>query len=166
MKSTWSASIAACGAALLVATCQPRAEAPKAAPQALSAPLGAPTLEELKNATYAGLEDLAGPVSLKDGRWEGEPFEPGAASGPSVVLAPGFRLTGDLDGDGTEEAVVVLAQSSGGSGTFNSLAVVKRAAEGPRNVATTPLGDREGLPAPNGSCARGTSTIRRQRSRR
>jgi hypothetical protein len=80
--------------------------------------LGAPTLLELRNATYAGLEDLAVPVTLEERRWEGEPFEPGAASRPSVVLAPGFRLTGDLDGDGAEEAVVVLAQSSGGSGTW------------------------------------------------
>jgi heat shock protein HslJ len=133
------------GSALSLAACQPRAETPKAAPQALSAPLGAPTLVELRNATYAGLEDLAGPVTLEEGRWEGEPFAPGAASRPSVVLAPGFRLTGDLDGDGAEEAVVVLAQSSGGSGTFDSLAVVKRTPEGLRNVATTALGDRVGI---------------------
>jgi heat shock protein HslJ len=113
----------------------------------LSAPLGAPTLEELKYATYTGLQDLARPVTLEDGRWEGEPFEPGAASRPSVVLAPGFRLTGDLDGDGAEEAVVVLAHSSGGSGTFDHLAVVKRTPEGPRNVATTALGDRVGIRA-------------------
>jgi heat shock protein HslJ len=107
--------------------------------------LGAPTLVELRNATYTGLQDLAGPVTLKGGRWEGEPFEPGAASRPSVVLAPGFRLTGDLDGDGAEEAVVILAQSSGGSGTFDSLAVVKRTPEGLRNVATAALGDRVGI---------------------
>ena len=135
-------TLLACGATLLIAACQPSTEAPKAAPQALSAALGAPTLEELKSATYAGLQDLAGPVTLKGGRWEGEPVEPGAASRPSVVLAPSFRLAGDLDGDGVEEAVVVLAQSSGGSGTFDSLAVVKRTPEGLRNVATAALGDR------------------------
>ena len=135
-------TLLACGATLMVAACQPRSEAPRAEPQALRAPLGAPTLEDLKNATYVGLQDLSGPVTLKGGRWDGEPFEPGAASRPSVVLAPGFRLTGDLDGDGTEEAVVVLAHSSGGSGTFDHLAVVKQTAEGLRNVATTPLGDR------------------------
>jgi len=145
MKTLRTASIATCGAALLLAACSSKTEAPKAAPLASSAPLGAPTLEELKNATYAGLPDLAGPVTLEDGRGEGEPFEPGAASRPSVSLTPGFRLTGDLDGDGAEEAVVVLAQGSGGSGTFNSLAVVKRTPESLRNVATTALGDRVGI---------------------
>ena len=94
------------GTALILAECGPLAGAPKAAPQALSAPLGAPTLEERKNAACVGLRDLAGPVTLKDGRWEGEPFEPGAASRPTLSLAPGFRLTGDIDGDGAEEAVV------------------------------------------------------------
>jgi heat shock protein HslJ len=62
-----------------------------------------------------------------------------------VSLAPGFRVTGDLDGDGADEAVVVLAQSSGGSGTFNSLAVVKRTPGGLRNLATATLGDRVGI---------------------
>jgi heat shock protein HslJ len=145
MRTLRTTSIATCGAALLLAACPSKTEGPQPAPQALSAPLGAPTLEELKNATYAGLQDLAGPVTLKDSRWEGEPFEPGAAARPSVVLAPGFRLTGDLDGDGAEEAVVVLAHSSGGSGTFDHLAVAKRTPEGLRNVATTALGDRVGI---------------------
>jgi hypothetical protein len=38
--------------------------------------------------------------------------------------------------------VVVLAESSGGSGTFDYLAVVKRTASGIENVATAALGDR------------------------
>jgi heat shock protein HslJ len=134
-----------CGTAFLLATCEPRAREPKASPRALSAPLGPPTLEELKNATFAGLEDIASPVTLEDGRWEGEPYEPGAASRPSVSLASGFVLTGDLDADGALEAVVVLVQSSGGSGTFDYVAVVKRTPEGLRNVATTALGDRVGI---------------------
>jgi len=41
------------GTALILAECGPLAGAPKAAPQALSAPLGAPTLEERKNAASA-----------------------------------------------------------------------------------------------------------------
>jgi heat shock protein HslJ len=142
MKSIRSASLAACGAAVLLVACQPRTEASKAAAQGIAALTGAPEIGEANNATYAGLADIPGPVTLKNGRWEGEPYEPGAAVRPSVSLAPGFRVTGDLDGDGAEEAVVVLAQSSGGSGTFNYLAVVKRAESGLQNVATTPLGDR------------------------
>lgn len=141
MKSARTATMVVLGS-LLLASCQSRTEAPKASSDPVDSPAGAPTLEELRRATYHGLEDLDGPVTLADGGWEGEPFAPGAASRPTVSLAPGFRVTGDLDGDGADEAVVVLAQSSGGSGTFNSLAVVQRTAAGLENVATTALGDR------------------------
>jgi hypothetical protein len=67
-----------------------------------------------------------------------------------VSLVAGFRVTGDLDGDGAEEAVVVLAESSGGSGTFDYLAVVKRTASGIENVATAALGDRVQIRVDNG----------------
>jgi len=103
---------------------------------------GAPTLPELENATYSGLEEPKGPVTLKDGRWEGAPLVPGGASRPTVTLGRDFRVVGDLDGDGAAEVVVVLAASSGGSGTFDYLAVVKRTAKGLENVATAPLGNR------------------------
>jgi heat shock protein HslJ len=95
---------------------------------------GAPTLEELRQATYSGLKEVAGPVTLKDGRWE--------KGRVAVTLAPAFRVTGDLDGDGAEEAVVLLAVNAGGSGTFDYVAVTKRMAKGVRNAATAPLGDR------------------------
>lgn len=104
---------------------------------------GPPTVEELGNATYRGLESPDGDFALVDGRWEGEPFDEGGASRPAVSLARDFRILGDLDGDGSEEAAVVLAQSSGGSGTFDYLAVVGRAGDGEVvNVATVALGDR------------------------
>jgi heat shock protein HslJ len=102
----------------------------------------APTVPELKNATYSGLEEPKGPVTLKDGRWEGPPSAPGGKSRPTVTLGRDFRVVGDLDGDGADEAVVVLAASSSGSGSFDSLAVVKRTQRGVENVATAPLGDR------------------------
>jgi heat shock protein HslJ len=53
-----------------------------------------------------------------------------------------FRLAGDLDGDGREEAVVLLAESAGGSGDFVFLAVAAGAGGEVRNLATTLLGDR------------------------
>jgi heat shock protein HslJ len=101
---------------------------------AASAATGAPTLAELGEATYSGLKETGRRVTLKAGRWERDRV--------AVTLAPGFRVTGDLDGDGDEEAVVLLAVSTGGSGTFDYLAVVKRARSGIRNVAVAPLGDR------------------------
>ena len=105
-----------CGAVLLLVASQPH---PEAAASPMTAPAGPPTLAELKNATYAGFEEPASPVTLKDGLWEGESLQPGGTSRPRVSLGGDFHLLGDLDGDGAEEAVVVLAQSSGGSGTFD-----------------------------------------------
>jgi heat shock protein HslJ len=121
---------------------QSRSEALQPAAAATPTPPAAPTLSELRNATYAGFEDLEGPVTLADGVWEGQPYAPGSASRPSVRFGGAFRVLGDLDGDGAAEAVVVLGQSSGGSGTLSYLAVVRRGAQGLENVTTTALGDR------------------------
>lgn len=110
--------------------------------EAASARALPPTVEELKNATYAGLGERLGPVTLANGRWAGAPPAVGAASRPSVELAGDFRVVGDLDGDGLEEAVVVLTYSSGGTGVLSFLAVVTRKDGTLRNVATTALGDR------------------------
>jgi heat shock protein HslJ len=95
---------------------------------------------EMANASYQGIEDSS--VQLKDGRWEGEPFVEGGASRPAVGLVEDFSLQGDLDGDGADETVVLLWQSSGGSGTFNYMAVMKGEGGALVNVATAPLGDR------------------------
>jgi heat shock protein HslJ len=101
-----------------------------------------PTLEELRTATYDGLDHGLGPVTLSNGRWTGPPPVPGAASRPVVELAGDFRIVGDLDGDGRDEAVVVLTYSPGGTAALSFLAVVTRADGTLRNVATTALGDR------------------------
>jgi heat shock protein HslJ len=101
---------------------------------------GAPTPEELANATYSGIEE--NPVTLISGRWEGEPYAEGGASRPSVGLVKDFYLNGDLDGDGTDETVVLLWQSSGGSGTFDYVAVMDKKSDVVRNLATAEIGDR------------------------
>jgi uncharacterized membrane protein len=94
----------------------------------------------LRNATYVGV--LQEPVTLADGRYEGRPFEPGAASRPTVTLVRDIEATGDLTGDGNDEAVVLLAHDAGGSGVFMYLAVMSDPAGSPRNIATFSLGDR------------------------
>jgi uncharacterized membrane protein len=94
----------------------------------------------LRNATYVGV--LQEPVTLADGRYEGEPVVPGAATRPVVTLVPGVMARGDLSGDGNDEAVVVLAHDPGGSGVFMHLAVVSDPDGSPRNIATFSLGDR------------------------
>ena len=47
------------------------------------------------NATYSGIYEHT--ITLRDGRWEGEPFIKGGASRPAVGLVEDFSLTGDLD---------------------------------------------------------------------
>jgi heat shock protein HslJ len=98
------------------------------------------TATELANATYRGIEDH--PVRLQNKLWQGEPFVAGGASRPRVGLVDDFRLTGDVNNDGVDEAVVVLWQSSGGSGTYLFLAVMGRADSAIDNIATAPIGDR------------------------
>jgi hypothetical protein len=100
----------------------------------------APTVDDLLNLSFTGT--MAGDVTLTDGAWAGPPAEPGAASRPRLQLVRGFSVTGDLDGDGNDEAVVQLAYDEGGSGTVVHIAAV--GVEGGRltNLATTVLGDR------------------------
>ena len=102
----------------------------------------APTLKEIKNASYSGIEGLKSPIKLVDGRWKGRPHKKGSASRPVVSLVGDFRITGDLDGDGTDEAVVFLNYAPGGTGQLLHLAVMGRKRGKIENVATTLIGDR------------------------
>jgi heat shock protein HslJ len=100
-----------------------------------SAPVrDAPTWEQLKKTTYYGLQLPGAPVELEDGVWQ--------RVRTRIALAPDFVATGDLTGDRHPEAVVILAESGGGSGTFNYLAVVGYRNDRIENLATVPLGDR------------------------
>lgn len=111
-------------------------------PQKASVPLtGAPTLAELKNATYSGIEELSGPVTLKDGEWQGSPLE-GGSSRPRLYYARDFHLTGDLDGDGSQDAVALLGFSNGGSGERLYVSAVRRENGKPDCMGTGLLGDR------------------------
>ena len=94
----------------------------------------------LANASYQGIEDH--PVQLSDGLWEGQPFVEGGAARPRVGLAMDFLVQGDVNDDGKDEALVLIWQSSGGSGTFNYIALVEFEDGSAGNVATTELGDR------------------------
>jgi hypothetical protein len=100
----------------------------------------APSWDELRNTTYRDV--FAAPVTLREGRWLGDPFEPGSASRPMLELVDGLTLEGDLDRDGVPERVVLLASNEGGSGTFLHLAVVSRRGRSVENVATVRIGDR------------------------
>ena len=97
-------------------------------------------ISKLGNATYSGIEDQA--VTLVDGQWEGQAYVEGGASRPRVGLLRDLYFTGDLDGDGQEEMVVILWQSSGGTGSNSYIAVMKPENDGYRNISTALLGDR------------------------
>ena len=100
----------------------------------------APGLEAMANIAYAGIHET--PVTLVDGLYEGEPFVPEGAARPRVELLRDLHATGDIDGDGVEDAWVLLNESSGGTGQLLHLAVVSEAGGSPRNIATIAIGDR------------------------
>jgi hypothetical protein len=94
--------------------------------------------DSVGNLTYTGIYPEA--VTLQDGVYTGEPLVSGGASRPTVTLTQ--VAAGDLNGDGEEDAAVVLAEDSGGSGTFIYLAAVVTEAGTMTNTATILLGDR------------------------
>jgi heat shock protein HslJ len=98
------------------------------------------TARQLANATYSGI--MSEPVTLTDGRWEGDPYVKGEASRPTVGLVDHFILVGDLNDDGVDEAATLLWESSGGSGTRLFLAVMGTRNTVMTNLATTLIGDR------------------------
>lgn len=100
----------------------------------------APSLESLANASYAGIYEE--PVRLEDGRWQGEPFVPGGAARPTVWLLEGLSEVGDLNGDGAAEAVVLLAENSGGSGSYVYVAAMGMRGGAIANLGTSLVGDR------------------------
>jgi len=120
--------------------CAPSPAAASPAPPAGGAP--APSWDELRDATFRGIGEAAQPVTLAGGRWEGEPWVKGGAARPSVALIENVYLSGDLDGDGEGEAVVMLGGCSGGSGFNSYLSVMGRRGGRPGNLGTALLGDR------------------------
>lgn len=98
------------------------------------------TIDALKNAAYQGIYNE--PVLLTAGKFAGEPFEEGGSSRPTVTLLDEFVAFGDLNGDGVADAATLLAENSGGSGTFIYLAAVVDQNGAPLNIATRFLADR------------------------
>jgi heat shock protein HslJ len=100
----------------------------------------APEWSRLRAATVHGIYEE--PVALVDGFYRGEPFVDGGASRPAVQLHEDATVLGDLDGDGTAEAIALLSESGGGSGSFLYLSVFAWGAAGPENIGTELIGDR------------------------
>jgi hypothetical protein len=117
-------------ALVVVAACAPTGTASSG----LTSPAAPP---EPSNATFTIERDT---VALVNGRAERE-AAPGSATKVTTTLGDP-RVTGDVDGDGRPDTVVVLIHQPGGSGTLFYVAVLLNAIGG---VTTTPavmLGDR------------------------
>ena len=94
----------------------------------------------LKNLTYNGI--YKDPVTLNNGVYTGQPFVAGGASRPRVQFIELLMLSGDMTGDGNDEAAEFLTASSGGSGSYTYLAIVTKNGSSYQNIATRNLGDR------------------------
>lgn len=106
------------------------------------------TVDDLKNATYFVEGPPHGVATLTNGKFE-TPAAPGSASMITVMLLDQPIAFADLTGNGVQEAAVILAVSTGGTGVFEYLALVRKIGGVPTNVATVFLGDRvkvENLP--------------------
>ncbi len=104
------------------------------------APGGDLTLDQLANATYSGIYTY--PVTLTDGKFEGEPFVEGGASRPTVTLVDDLIAYGDLNGDGLNDAAVLLVENSGGSGVFTYVGAQLNQNGQPVDAGAVRLGDR------------------------
>ncbi len=115
-------------------------EGPAPAASAPTGPAPTPSVDQLKNATVSGV--FAQPVTLTDGKYDGPPAEPGAASHPTAMLWVPAIAFGDVDGTPGSEAVAMLSSNSGGSGELVYIAVFGIRDGKLVNLGTAEVGDR------------------------
>ncbi len=120
-----------------VATIPPATAVPTAPAKATSAL----TLDMLQNAEYASDFTASKKAKLVAGKYE-ESAAPGSASKVTVTLVPQPVAFGDLNGDGVDDAAVILATNSGGSGTFIVLNVMLNDKGAAKFASSISLGDR------------------------
>jgi heat shock protein HslJ len=97
-------------------------------------------LPALPNAEYSIEGTRTGKAQLKDGIFE-EAIVPGSATKIKVQLGK-EQTSGDLNGDGAEDAVVTLVVNPGGSGTFTYLVSVLNEKGTAKPGTPVLLGDR------------------------
>jgi heat shock protein HslJ len=121
-----------------LAACGQKEAAPTAATPA--GPPPTPTLEQVKGATISGVFDQA--ITFANGKYEGQPVEPGAASRPTAMIWEPIVVFGDVDGSPGNEAIALLSSNSGGSGEFVYVAVFGVRDGKLVNLGTAQVGDR------------------------
>ena len=92
-------------------------------------------LDLLNNFSY-WVEDFKIQALLKDGAYDDGKIQ-------AQLIEP--VALGDLNGDGREDAAVILAIKSGGTGTFYNLIVILNQNETPVQAASSYIGDRQGI---------------------
>jgi hypothetical protein len=98
------------------------------------------TIDELKSGEYRSEWSAKGKIKLSDGIYK-EKIAPESATELVIKLSDKMAL-GDLNGDGAEDAAVILVSNPGGSGTFYELAAVIKSNGNPQHAASAFLGDR------------------------
>lgn len=130
MKRIFSLGAAA-GASLALAL----AVAAIGAPAVAQSPAPRLTQQELANAAYPLDVVPGGPVQLKDGKFDD----------PKNQISVAFanpQASGDLNGDGTPDAVVTLVVNTGASGVLSYIAAVLNDGGTAKPVSSAILGDR------------------------
>jgi hypothetical protein len=127
-------SLTACGG-------QPAVK-PTATPTPTALPTLTPTppppplaLNALRNTEYSSEFADGNKIKLTDGKYQND------AAHLLITFAP-LNASGDLNGDGVDDAAVILASNTGGSGVFYHLAAVINRNGTPQHVASVLLGDR------------------------
>lgn len=100
---------------------------------ACSTPVAAP---DAANSTFQ-IEKTS--VALVNGRAEA-PTAPGSAAKAVTTLL--VKAVGDVDGDGRDDAPVILVHEPGGSGSFSYVAVVLNPSTGAKSTNAVLIGDR------------------------
>jgi len=98
---------------------------------------GAVAAPDPSNATFRIEKDS---VTLANGRSE-RPAAPGSASAAVTTLGD-QRASGDVDGDGRADTVVILVNQPGGSGTFYYVAALLNTSAAVSATPAVMLGDR------------------------
>jgi hypothetical protein len=101
---------------------------------------GTSIVRALPNAEYPIDVASTGKAQLKNGVFE-ETVVPGSATKTKISLGK-EQATGDLNGDGGQDAAVTLVADPGGSGTFIYLAAVINRDGAAEPIASAFLGDR------------------------
>jgi hypothetical protein len=126
--------------ALVVASVCDVACAPTPPPTLLASSTPASIMQMLGSADYSLDISSTGSITLTNGEYV-EPAAPGSATRLTVRLGDTIA-TGDLNGDGVEDAAVILVADPGGSGTFSYVAAVVNQDGDLQGVASALLGDR------------------------